>query len=196
MKDLIRKLLQEGLNDHDIDRMLNQLETSLPCDCCQYFDMDSISDFGGMVNPIYFMIQKGEINSLIYISPKQYIYKIADGFGGLSYEDAMGGAYSDVTAKGYAEDMKNGSKFPIGYFVEGQPDQEGRHRASAAMILGCTAIPIIKKIKISSNYTMNFIRENKDITKDDLSVMMKEKGYAGISDLDWREFQNYINYKL
>ena len=195
MKGFIRNKIREGLDVHDIDTMLNQLNTSKPCDCCKYFDMESISNFGGMVNPIYFMIQKREVNELIHISPKQYIYTIARGFG-VSYDDAMGGAYSNERAKKYSEEMKSGAKFPIGYFIEGGSDQEGRHRASAALMLNCNAIPIIKRTEISGNYVHSFVEKNKSISKEGLDTMMKEKGYAGITGLDWREFQNYVNYRL
>jgi len=195
MKSYIQKLLREGLSSHDIDSMLNQLKTNIDCDCCKYFDMDNLSMYGGMEHPVYYMINKGLIFELEYISPKQYIYNIARGFGS-SYEDTLGGAYNDEKAKKYAEEMKVGAKFPIGYYVDGKSNQEGRHRAVAAMMLGCKLIPVIKQSEISSNYARKFVEEYKDYNKDELDALFKEKGYSGISALDWREFQNYINYRL
>lgn len=195
MKQFIKKLLRENLTGHDIDSMLNQLKTNTNCDCCKYFDMDDMSRYGGIENPIYFMIEKRSIFELEYIAPKQYLYSIARGFG-ISYDDAMGSAYNDEKAKKYAEDMQNGAKFPIGYYVDGKPDQEGRHRAAAAMKLNCELIPVIKKIDVSNEYIRSFVEEYKDYTKEQLDSLFKEKGYKGISSLDWREFQNYIKYRF
>ena len=88
MKNLINKILREELSSHDIEVMLNSIKPD--CDCCKYFDMDSVDRFGGMEHPIYYMIEKGEIHKLDYISPKSYIHKIVYGFG-VSYEDALNG---------------------------------------------------------------------------------------------------------
>jgi hypothetical protein len=194
MKEFIRNRIREALSGHDIDKMLNSIKQT-DCDCCKYFDMDDMSNFGGMEHPIYFMIEKRYIFELIFMNPKQYIHTIAQGFG-VSYDDAMGGAYSEERAKKYAEEMKGGAKFPIGYYVDGKGDQEGRHRAAAAMILGCKQIPVIKKVGISGDYGRRFVEEYKDLSREELDTMFKEKGYHGISDLDWREFTNYINYRL
>ena len=99
MKEYIKKLLRESLiredlSRHEIDVMLNSIKPK--CDCCKYFDMESafLGRFGGMEHPIYFMLLKDEIHELEYISPKQYIHNIARGFG-LSYDDALGGAYNE-----------------------------------------------------------------------------------------------------
>jgi len=194
MRDLVRKLVREALDDHEIDKMLNSIK-STDCDCCKYFDMDDMSRYGGMEHPLYFMIEKRSIFEMEFIPPKQYIYNIARGFGS-SYDDAMGGAYIEDKAKKYAEEMKNGAKFPIGYYVDNKPDQEGRHRAAAAMMLGCQKIPVIKKVEINGDYVHKFVETYKDLTKEELDTMFKEKGYHGISSLDWREFQSYVNYRL
>ena len=193
MKNLINKILREELSSHDIEVMLNDIKPN--CDCCKYFDMDSVDRFGGMEHPIYYMIEKGEIHRLDYIKPKAYIHKIAYGFG-VSYEDALNGAYDEGKAKKYAEAMKNGDKFPVGYFVYGKPDQEGRHRAMAAMMLDCNYIPVVEIEKVSDNVGKNFVIEYKDYTYEQLDQLFKEKGYHGITGLDWRTFKNYIEYKL
>lgn len=52
----------------------------------------------------------------------------------------------ESTAKGYAKQMKKGTKFPMPYieFRDGKPrDHEGRHRAAAAELLGVKKIPVI-----------------------------------------------------
>jgi hypothetical protein len=197
MKDKIKILLREELDYHQIDSMLNQLGTALPCDCCKYFDMDKVElQYGGRENPIYFMIEKNRLEVLEYMKPKSYIYKIASGFGGLSYEDALGGPYNEEKAKKYAEMMKNGSKAPVGYYTEDGDGQEGRHRAMAAEMLGCKAMPVIKREFISPEQARSFVIKNQSLGRRELDQMFKEKGYKGISDLDWRTFSNYIKYRL
>ena len=196
MKKYLKKLLRENLESHDIDSMLHQLSSNLDCDCCKYFNMESKNIYGGFEHPIYYIINKREINELEYMDPKQYIYAIARGFG-ISYEDAMNGAYQDEKAIKYAEMMKSGSKAPIGFYVDGKPNQEGRHRAASAMKLGCKLIPVIKIVNgLSNKYVHDFVDTYKDYSREQLDTMFKEKGYDGISDLDWREFSNYVKYKL
>lgn len=196
MKNIIKKLLRESLSTHDLDSMFHELNEITNCDCCNYFDMNSIDNYGGFDKPIYYLINKREIHQLEYINPKQYIYVIARGFG-LTYDDAMGYAYNDDKANKYAEMMKSGSKAPIGYYVDGKSDQEGRHRASAAMKLGCNYIPVVKIEKdLNSNYVDTIVRELVGLSREEVNAIYKNKGYNGISDLDWRELNNYIKYRL
>ena len=196
MKGYIKRLLREELESHDIDSMLNQLKSNLECDCCKYFDMGSLKMYGGLENPLYYMINKREVNELEYINPKQYIHNIARGFG-MSYDDAMGYAYNDDKSNKYVEMMKSGSKAPIGYYVDGKSEQEGRHRASSAIKLGCKLMPVVKITKgISNEYIRDFVDTYKGYSREELDKIFKEKGYNGISDLDWREFNNYIKYRL
>ena len=196
MKGYIKKLLRESLireqlSRHEIDVMLNSIKPK--CDCCKYFDMESAfrGRFGGMEHPIYFMLLKDEIHELEYISPKQYIHNIARGFG-LSYDDALGGAYNEEKAKEFAERAKGGSKIPIGYYVDNKPGQEGRHRAMAAMMLGCNYMPVVKIEKISRTFGKSFLGKYKDYDFEQMDKMFKEKGYKGISDLDWDTFKRII----
>lgn len=196
MKNYIKKILRENLESHEIDSMLNQLKSNIDCDCCKYFDMDSINIYGGFEHPIYYIINKREINELEYITPEQYLRNIARGFG-ISYEDSMNGAYQDEKAIKYAEMMKSGSKSPIGFYNDGKPHQEGRHRAAAAIKLGCKLIPIVKITNnLSNEYVNDFVNTFKEYSREQLDTIFREKGYKGISDLDWREFNNYKNYRL
>jgi len=196
MKDKIKKLLREGLNTHDLDSMFHELNEITNCDCCNYFDMDTVNNYGGFENPIYFAINKREIHELEYINPKQYIYVIARGFG-ISYDDAMGSAYNDEKAIKYSEMMKSGSKAPIGYYVDGKSDQEGRHRAAATMKLGCKYIPVVRMFKnLSEDYIKNYVNDLIGLTREDVDLKFKNKGYHGISNLDWRELNNYITYRM
>jgi len=191
MKSLIKRLLREELNIHDIDEMLNPYQN---CDCCQYFDMDSLNNYGGLEHPLYYIISKREIQEVEYLKPEQYLYKIANNFG-LSYADVLGSAYNDEKAEKYSLMMKNGSKAPIGYYVDGKSDQEGRHRASSAMKLGCNIMPVVKITKdLSNNFVNNYVDNIKDLSKEELNKLFKDKGYKGISGLDWNELQNYKRY--
>lgn len=185
MKEIIKLLLRENIEYQESE-----------CDCCSYFDMNSIQRFGGFEHPIYFVIAKREIHKLVYISPKQYMYNIARGFG-ISYQEAMGSAYNDEKAEKYALMMKNGSKAPIGFYVENKPDQEGRHRAAAALKLNCSLIPVVKiNNGLDNNYVRDFVLNIKDLKEDELNALFINKGYSGISKLDWNELQRYINYVL
>jgi hypothetical protein len=193
MKAFIKQLLREELSSHDIEVMLNDIKPD--CDCCQYFDMDSIDKFGGMEHPIYYMIEKGEVHRLDHVKPKQYIHKIAHGFG-VSYHDALGGAYDENKAKKYAEAMKSGDKFPIGYYTENGGDQEGRHRAMAAMMLGCERIPVIKINKTKPDYINSIVKELVGLSNEEIDKIYKDKGYHGVTGLDLRTLKNYIEYRL
>lgn len=196
MKDLIKKRLTEELSIHDLDSMLNDYNKIGECDCCKYFDMDTLSNYGGIEKPLYFLISKREIHTLENIPPKQYIYKIANGFG-LSYDDTLSWAYKDEKAVKYAEMMRGGSLAPIGYYVDNKPEQEGRHRASAAMKLDCKSIPVVKISRdVSENYIKSVVLELKGKSREEVNQIYIEKGYKGITGLDWSELNNYINYRL
>jgi hypothetical protein len=119
-------------------------------ECDNFFDFNSLDNYIEFDKPLYSIISKRRTAKLIYLSPKQYIYKIAQGFGGLSYEDVVdSGAVVKSNINKYAEAMKGGDKFPIGYYTKDGESQEGRHRALAAMKLGCDKIPVIEFIKVS-----------------------------------------------
>jgi hypothetical protein len=193
-KKTIKKLLKESLKGKVLFTEATENE---PCDCCKYFDMDSVSMFTGMEHPIYSILSKGKIEKLMYINPKQYIYKIAHGFGGLSYADVVdSGEVSIEHVIKYAEAMKNGDKFPVGYYTEDGSGQEGRHRALALMSLGCEQMPVVVKSEISRDEMDDFVNQHKHMTYEELNDLFKGKGYHGISGLDWREFKNYIEYRL
>lgn len=165
------------------------------CDCCQYFDFNSLENYDGFQNPVYFMVYKHMADELKYIKPKQYIYAIARGYGSLSYEDATSHANMDVVQQ-YANDMKRGDKFPIGYYYEGKASQEGRHRALALINIGCELMPIVVRRDLTAEEVRAFVIEHKDVTFEQLDAIFKEKGYKGITNLDWRDFRAYVDYKL
>ena len=63
-------------------------------------------------------------------------------------------------------------------------------------MLGCSYMPVVKIEKISRNFGKRFVEEYKDYDFEQMNQMFKEKGYKGISDLDWRTFKRYIEYRL
>lgn len=165
------------------------------CDGCKYFDMTSIRRFySAYENPVYSLLWKRTIEELVYINPKLYIYAIARNFGNLSYDDALIPVNDELVDK-YVEDMKNGAKFPVGHYTTNSPDQEGRHRAVAMMKLGVEKMPIIKRtVNVSKDYIKKEVQKIKDLSKEELNKYYIDKGYLGITDLDWRELQSYIKY--
>lgn len=187
MKHFIKQLLREAM-------LFKEAKATDPCQCCQYFDFESLNNYSGFEHPIYYMLEKGESHELKHISPKQYIYTIAKGFG-VSYEDALIPVNTDNVKK-YAEAMKNDSKFPIGFYRKGNSGQEGRHRALALMELGCEEMPIVVITRISNKEARNFVINHKDYSREQLDSLFKSMDYNGISDLDWRSFRSYIDYRL
>ena len=164
------------------------------CDCCQYMDMD-VERYGGMEHPIYYPLEKRERHQLKIINPKQYIYAIARGFGGLSYDDATAHVDWELVKK-YTQDMKNGDKFPVGYYTEGSNSQEGRHRALALLELGCENMPVIVITKLDDTQQRDFALKYKDMSPEELNSTFQSMGYDGVSGLDVRSLKNYLEYKL
>lgn len=165
------------------------------CDGCQYFDMSNLCDiYSAYENPIYSLIYKHTIEELIFISPKQYIYNIAKGFGNLSYDDALMHVNDDIVDK-YVNAMKIGDKFPVGFYTDGSSGQEGRHRAVALMKLGIKIMPIIKRSYVTSTKIIkNEVEKIKNLSREELNQYYIDKGYNGITDLDWRELQSCIKH--
>ena len=164
------------------------------CDGCKYFDYDSLEKHLGFVHPIYAVIQKWKKYELVYMTPKEYIYKIANGFG-VSYEDSMS-AYSEEKSKRYAEAMKKGDKFPIGHYTDENPDQEGRHRAMACMMLDVNTIPVVRITKLGYSEVVKYVKNFQHYTREQLDDYYKDVVPDGISDLDWRELKSYIERTL
>lgn len=195
MKELIKKLLNEGLKSRMIDEYFIKEGPDFNCDCCKYFDFESLERFGGFDHPVYHMLEKLKKQTLKYIKPKQYIDTIARGFGDLSYEEATKYVNWDNVDK-YAEAMKSGSKFPIGYYVVGEPDQEGRHRALAAMKLGCEAMPVIVIEDLYRQSVDKLAISLKGLSKEEIDTKFKKMGYDKLSGLDYRTIKNYIEHRL
>lgn len=177
--------------------LFNEVSAKSPCDCCKYFDWSfeqAGAYYGGLKHPIYHLIEKRVRHELRYVSPEGYIKAIAKGFG-LSYKDATRAVNWDVV-KEYAQDMRNGDKFPIGFYSDGNGSQEGRHRALAAMELGCNEIPVVVFSNVSNDEVIEFVNKHKDYSREDLNQVFVDKGYDGITDLDWREIRRYVEFRL
>jgi len=167
-------------------------------DCNNFFDFDSLNNYVEFDKPLYSIISKRRAAKLIYLSPKQYIYKIAQGFGGLSYEDVVdSGAVIKSNVDKYAEAMKNGAKFPIGYYTKGGDGQEGRHRALAAMKLGCDKIPVIQFMRVSDKELSNVVNKLKNKSFEEIDSLFKKIEFEnGITMLGYNDLQRYIEYNL
>lgn len=188
------KLMTETFLQEIRDLFL-EVTDDAPCDCCKYFDYDSLRYFSGLEKPLYFMVAKRSQEQLKYINPKQYIYAIARGFG-VSYDDTIAHVRWEDVDK-YAEMMKSGSKAPIGYYREGESGQEGRHRALAAMKLGCEQIPIVVIREIGRNELERFALEHKDKSFEEMDELFISMGYKdGISGLGYGDFERFVRYNL
>jgi hypothetical protein len=168
-------------------------EVSSECDGCQYFDMDSIYDNVEFDKPLYALVSKRRMGELVYVTPKQYIYKIAMGFGGLSYDDALQ-AYQDKIGEKYAQAMKNGNKFPVGYYTLDSDRQEGRHRAMAAMKLGVSKIPVMELKDIDREEFIFYVNEFNGKSFEELNQMFISKGLRGITMLGYNDLKRFIEY--
>ena len=163
-------------------------------DSGDYFDFGSLQMYVEFDKPLYSIIAKHKTAKLVYMSPKQYMYTIARFFGGLSYDDTML-AVSDDKVSRYAKDMKNGDKFPIGHYSESGL-QEGRHRALAAMELGCDKIPMIEFINLDNDELLDIVNTYKDMDYVEIDESFKSKGFNGITQLGYRELKRYVEYNI
>jgi len=193
MKSRIKENVRITLLKESIKELFREADDLSSCDCCQYMDMN-VQRYGGMEHPIYYPLNKGERHELKIINPKQYIYAIARGFGNLSYDDATSHVSWDNVKK-YAQDMRNGDKFPVGYYTDGAGSQEGRHRALALMELGCENMPVIVITRMNMAESEAFAMKYKDMSPEELNTTFQRMGYDGVSGLDIRELKNFVQYR-
>ena len=184
--NLYKQILGEGFS----------MKIDPSCDCCKYFDFtfsQAGGYFAGLLHPVYYAINKNETHTLTYITPEQYIRIISKGFG-LTYQEAIdSGAVNKETVLKYAKAMKSGEKFPIGWYRVNSSSQEGRHRALAAMELGCKSIPVVVFRDIDYEEKMQIVKHHMNFSREELNNLYKENGYNGITDLDWRELNGFIS---
>lgn len=167
------------------------------CDGNKYFDFGSLNRFySGYENPLYMLLYKYKIEKLEYIDPEVYLHIVSKSMG-LTYNETINDIVDVRKAKEYAKNMQNGDKFPIGFFTNNSSMQEGRHRALALIELGCKCMPVIEITNdVSIDEVEKTVHELKDLTREQVNQIYKDKGYIGITDLDWRELENYIKYRL
>jgi hypothetical protein len=177
MINFIKKLLREGLNENN--------------DCHNFFDLDSLKRYVEFDMPLYSMVEKHKTAKLLSIPPQQYIYRIAQGFGGLTWADVVDGPQvSKENVKKYSLDMLKGDKFPIPYYTKDGDYQEGRHRALAAMEIGCESIPVIEFIKLNNSDYNNMLKKFKGKSIEELDEIFKRIGFdKGVSVLGYRALQ-------
>lgn len=175
-------------------KLFEELNTQNKKDGSQYFDFESIEMNGALENPIYFMLSKSEKYSLIYISPEQYLEEVSKGFKS-TVQDTLKMVNPNLVDK-YVQDMKNGDKFPIGFFIVGSSHQEGRHRAVAMQKLGVTTFPVVKIEYLTKSEKDSIALSFKDLTPEEINDKVIEMGYRSASDLDLRTIKNYIEYNL
>jgi hypothetical protein len=189
MKSEIKKILKEGF--------INEYNAPSDCDCCSYFDYNSLKNiYSGLEHPLYNIINKNKLYKLIYVSPKEYLIKVSNNFK-TSYDDMINsGIISQKLVDKYAEAMKNGDKFPIIYYTVNSSAQEGRHRALACLKLGCKLIPVVTISELNSKKILNMIIELKGLSFEEVDNYFKNLGYDGISDLDYRELNNFFKYRM
>lgn len=95
-----------------------------------------------MQNPMYHRNYKGYEYSIEAMTPKEYFDAISKARG----RSANLRGQEKELAEEYAAKMLDGEKFPmptLRYNSEGYLDQEGRHRAYAAMLAGADHIPVM-----------------------------------------------------
>lgn len=81
----------------------------------------------------YMKYEKGQDAKIVYMTPNEYLERCAKDIFNSTWEKTVASIernYADTITK-YANDMKNGDKFPIPYLNYVTENQEGRHRALA-----------------------------------------------------------------
>jgi len=92
--------------------------------------------------------------------------------------------------------MKQGDKFPIGFYTKGKSNQEGRHRAIAAMLLGAKLIPVIEKVDLSDKDVSFLIEKWKNMEFEELNQLFIKMGFdEGISSLGYNSLKRRVANK-
>ena len=109
------------------------------------------------------------------MSPKKYMEIIAKFFG-VSYDDAMKSTLIDWDkVDRFAKQMKEHKKFELGFlkYLRGGGSQEGRHRALAAMSLGCKQIPVVVIENVEYDEKVELANKYKDLSKEELNDKLR-----------------------
>lgn len=160
------------------------------------FDMGDIYNYVEFNYPLYCILSKNRSANLLMMSPKRYFEIISKNFN-MSYEDTISsGAVSKDLYMKYAEDMKNGDKFPLPYYRKGTSLQEGRHRVLACMELGIKEIPVIEFFELTYDEVKEIAYYLKDKTDAEIKKYLLSKGFDNFTSLDKRELSNVLKYKF
>ena len=109
-----------------------------------YFKNDTGTYKQSLYNDISYAKSKGYKD--VYISemtPKEYMEACAKYVFEVPLEDVYDGIMEKENIKKYADMMKSGIKFDMPYIDIKTKQQEGRHRALAAEMLGANTIPVL-----------------------------------------------------
>lgn len=93
-------------------------------------------------DPVYFAEKKNRKAKLIFLTPSDYFKACAKNRGAGHTEATERAMLEDALVKKYLEAAKNGAKFPAPDLNLTNGNQEGRHRAAVAEILGIPYIPV------------------------------------------------------
>jgi len=181
MENDLRKLVRESVSEQK--------------SCDSYFDMSDIYRYVEFDKLLYSIVAKRKTGQLVYISPREYLEKIAKIFGISYYQTVTGGLVSKENITKYANDMRKGDKFPPIYYTQDSNLQEGRHRALAAMLIGCDSVPVIEFRKIGDNEYKSFLNRVKDLSFKEISdIFAKYDYFRPVSKLGYGDLQRYIEY--
>ena len=136
----------------DLDLYIKYADLYLNLDTSNIFDTKSTGTANGtdmMRDPTYFKEKKGRVFKIVYMSPHQYLAATNAGFNDNSFQPG------DELVEEYAYKTLDGSKMPLPYLeyklVQGDErrdeytsfNQEGRHRATVANLLGAKEMPVM-----------------------------------------------------
>lgn len=134
----------------------------------------------------YYNKSKWEV-SVIEMSPRDYLYNsYSNDLDEWDKYFAIDNISKDSSVAKYAEQMKNGDRFPIvsiDYDNNGWSGQEGRHRALAAQLNGIETIPVLVRHPVGTD-VMDYLIPSKyaDVTEA-FSDYVTVKRYTGAADL-------------
>ena len=128
---------------------------------------------------------KGRETKVILVDPVQYNRVLRNDPTSNTDAETVGNIISNSGTRKYANDMRNGDKFPtpyIQYDANGRFNgQEGRHRAIAAQFVGLNKIPVILTVPAGKSVESFGFRNFDDIT-DDVAKLVTENNKLRSAD--------------
>lgn len=129
---------------------------------------------------------KGRETKVILVDPVQYNRVLRNDPTSNTDAETVGNIISNSGTRKYANDMRNGDKFPtpyIQYDANGRFNgQEGRHRAIAAQFVGLNKIPVILTVPAGKSVESFGFRNFDDIT-DDVAKLVTENNKLRSADI-------------